>query len=268
MCQVLEVSRSGYYAWRQRGPSPRQVVDDGLLVHVRVAFSESRETYGSPRIHRELRAKGVCVGRHRVARLMRADGIRVCLKTRFVATTDSNHDFGVAKNLLEREFAVDAPNCVWAGDITYIPTREGWLYLAAILDLYSRAVVGWAATDHLRAELALEALQMAFQRRRPPAGLLHHSDRGVQYACDAYREILAVEGCVASMSRRANCWDNAPVESFFGTLKRELVHRAEFATREDAKKALFDYIEVFYNRKRRHSTLGYLSPAEYEREAA
>jgi len=220
-------------------------------------------------VYRELRAAGVRIGRHRVARLMRADGLCVNQRRRFVATTLSNHDFAVAPNLLRRAFAVDAPNRVWAADITYLPTREGWLYLAVIIDLCSRAVVGWNIANHLRAELAVGALRSAIACRRPKPDLIHHSDRGVHYACDAYRDVLKSIGAKRSMSRKGDCWDNAPVESFFGSLKRELLDNdGLFATHVEARRAVFDYIERYYNRSRRHSALDYISPAQYEQDVA
>lgn len=267
MCRVLGISRSGYYGWRTRLPSKRAQDDAGLLVHVRSAFKAHRR-YGSPRVHRELRDSGVRIGRHRVARLMRADGLRVKQARRFVATTNSNHEFAIAPNLLRREFTVAAPNTVWAADITYLPTREGWLYLAVVLDLYSRAVVGWNVTNHMRADLAVGALRSAIAHRRPKAGLIHHSDRGIHYACDAYRDVLRTIDAKRSMSRKGDCWDNAPVESFFGSLKRELLDGDTFATHLQARRAVFDYIERYYNRTRRHSALDYVSPALYEKKVA
>jgi putative transposase len=265
LCEVLGVSRSGYYAWRDRPPSPNAARRAGLVEQIREAHRESRSTYGSPRVYRELEARGVPCCENTVAKLMRAHGIRSKAGRRFVVrTTDSRHGRPVADNLLAREFYPDKPDTVWAADITYVPTAEGWLYLAAVIDLCSRKVVGWATADHLRAELPLEALRMALTHRRPTGELLHHSDRGVQYASDAYQSLLAEHRIEPSMSRTGNCWDNAVVESFFSTLKRELVHHEGYADREEARRSLFEYIEVFYNRKRRHSTLGYRSPAEFE----
>jgi transposase InsO family protein len=265
LCDVLGVSRSGYYAWRQRPPSPATVRRGRLVEQIREAHQESRSTYGSPRVHRELEARGVACCENTVAKLMRANDIRSKARRRFVArTTDSRHDRPVAEDLLAREFYPERPDAVWAADITYIPTAEGWLYLAAVIDLCSRRVVGWATADHLRAELPLEALRMALTHRRPTGELLHHSDRGVQYASDAYQALLAEHGIEPSMSRTGNCWDNAVVESFFSTLKRELTHHESYADHEEARRSLFEYIEVFYNRRRRHSTLGYRSPAEFE----
>jgi transposase InsO family protein len=265
LCEVLGVSRSGYYAWKGRPPSPAAVRRAGLVEQVREAHQGSRSTYGSPRVYRELKARGVACCENTVAGLMRAHGIRSKAVRRFVPrTTDSRHDRPVADNVLAREFYPDRPDTAWAADITYVPTAEGWLYLAAVVDLCSRKVVGWATADHLRAELPAEALRMALAHRRPSGGLLHHSDRGSQYAGDAYQALLAEHAIEPSMSRKGNCWDNAVVESFFSTLKRELVHHEDYVDREAARRSLFEYIEVFYNRKRRHSTLGYRSPAEFE----
>lgn len=265
LCRVLAVTRGGYYAWRTRKPSATAVRRVELDAAIRTTHATSRSNYGSPRVYRELRAGGVRCSENTVAKRMRACGLRAKTKRRFrVRTTDSRHEHAVAPNRLDRRFRQEKPNRVWAADITYIPTREGWLYLAAVVDLCSRKVVGWATADHLRAELACRALQDALLRRRPSGGLLHHSDRGVQYACDEYRLLLERHGCEASMSRTGDCYDNAVVESFFGTLKKELVHHENYPTRAAAHQSLFEYIEVFYNRKRRHSTLGFVSPAEYE----
>lgn len=264
MCQQLGVSRSGYYAWKKRPESERQKADRALAQEVEKVHQESRGRYGSPRVQAELRARGRKVSRKRVARLMGQKGLRARGKRRFVRTTDSRHTQPVAPNVLERNFSPGQPNCTWATDITYIWTRQGWLYLAVILDLYSRRVVGWAMSQHIDRHLVLNALDMALKSRRPPRGLLHHSDRGSQYASEDYQQLLAAYGIQCSMSRKGNCWDNAVAESFFSSLKMELVHEADFATHEQARAALFEYIEVFYNRKRRHSSLGYLSPVEFE----
>ena len=265
MCAVLGVSRSGYYAWRDRPPGQAAVRRERLAEQIRTVHEEARSVYGSPRVHRELQARGVACCENTVARLMRQHGIRSKAVRRFVArTTDSRHDRPVADNVLAREFDPDRPDTAWAADITYIPTAEGWLYLAAVIDLCSRKVVGWATADHLRADLPLEALRMALTHRKPAGELLHHSDRGVQYASDAYQALLAAHGIEPSMSRKGNCWDNAVVESYFSTLKRELVHHESYADHDEARRSLFEYIEVFYNRRRRHSTLGYRSPAEFE----
>jgi putative transposase len=265
LCAVLGVSRSGSYARRDRPPSPTAVRREHLVEQIREAHRESRSTYGSPRVDRELHARGVACCPNTVAELMRAHDIRSKAVRRFVArTTDSRHDRPVADTVLAREFYPDKPDTAWAADITDIPTAEGWLYLAAVIDLCSRKVVGWATADHLRAELPVEALRMALAHRRPTGALLHPSDRGVRYASDASQSLLAEHGIEPSMSRQGNCWDNAVVESFFSTLKRELVHHESYASHDEARRSLFEYIEVFSNRKRRHSTLGYRSPAEFE----
>ena len=264
MCRALAVSPAGYYAWRARPESVRAAANRALVAKIRVIHRESRETYGSPSIWDALLKQGHGVGEHRIARLMRQEGIRAKTVKKWRATTQSNHRLPVAENTLNRQFTVEHPNRVWAGDITYVWTTEGWLYLAVVLDLYSRLVIGWAMSQRLTVELAEQALTMALANRNPLAGLLHHSDRGSQYAATRYQLLLTTHGITTSMSRRGNCWDNACVESFFGTLKRELVYHRHYATREDAKQDIFEYIEVFYNRKRRHSTLGHHSPAEYE----
>jgi putative transposase len=265
LCETLEVSPSAYYAWRQAPRSLQQQRRHVLVVEIRAVHAEFKACYGSPRIHEELVARGhdCCV--NTVAKLMREAGIAAKTARKFrCVTTDSNHDLPVAENLLDRQFDPSAANEVWLADITYIPTREGWLYLAAVEDLYSRRVVGWAMTEHMESRLVVDALEMAIQRRLPDEGLLAHSDRGSQYASEHYQQLLAKHGIVCSMSRRADCWDNAPMESFFASLKKELIHDADFATRAQARAAIFEYIEVFYNTKRRHSSLGYMSPAEYE----
>jgi putative transposase len=265
LCQTLEVSPAGYYAWRQRPTSARQQRRAALAVEIRAIHAEVKARYGSPRIHAELNARGQGCCVNTVAKLMRDAGIAAKTARKFRCTTDSNHDLPVADNILDRHFDPAAPNASWVADITYVPTREGWLYLAAVEDLYSRRVVGWSMADHLESRLVVDALEMAVQQRWPDEGLLAHSDRGSQYASEHYRRLLAHNGIECSMSRRANCWDNAPMESFFASLKKELVHDADFATRAEARGAIFEYIEVFYNTKRRHSSLGYVSPAEYER---
>jgi putative transposase len=265
LCATLEVSPAGYYAWRRRPLSAQQQRRDTLRVEVRAIHAEVKARYGSPRIHAELAARGhgCCV--NTVAKLMRDNSIAAKTARKFrCTTTDSDHDLPVADNLLNRQFNPSEANEVWLGDITYIPTREGWLYLAAVEDLFSRRVVGWSMADHMESRLVVDALEMAVQRRLPDEGLLAHSDRGSQYASEHYRLLLAKHGIACSMSRRADCWDNAPMESFFASLKKELVHGANFATRTEARAALFEYIEVFYNGQRRHSSLGYVSPAEYE----
>ena len=267
MCRTLAVSAAGYYAWRTRPESLRSIQARALRLAIRVVHQESRETYGSPRIWKALIKEGHRVGEHRVARLMRQDDIRAKTVKQWRATTQSQHRLPVAANTLDRQFTVAAPNRVWAGDITYVWTLEGWLYLAVLLDLYSRRVVGWAMGQRLTVELAEQALTMALANRAPTAGLLHHSDRGSQYAAMSYQRVLNGYGLIPSMSRKGNCWDNACVESFFGTLKRELVYHRRYATRAEATQDIFEYIEVFYNRQRCHSTLGYHSPAEYEAKA-
>jgi len=271
LCQVVGVSKAGYYAWaaRQRGrPSRRAAANAELAEAIRRIHVASGACYGSPRIHAELIEAGVCCSRNRVARVMRAVQLKAKTRRRFrVATTDAQHPEPVAPNRLARQFAVaalGAPNRVWAADYTFIPTRAGFLYLAVVLDLYSRRVVGWAMRHTQDHALVLDALAMAVQQRRPGAGLVHHSDRGRQYASPAYRTQLQHLGMQASMSGVGNCWDNAVVESFFATLKTELVQGAEWRTREDARHALFAYLEIWYNRRRRHSTLGYHSPLQFE----
>jgi putative transposase len=264
LCRALSVSKSGYYAWLKRAPSARAGRDGELLTQIREAHARSRRTYGSPRVHAELREQGTRCSRKRVARLMRAAGLNARRPRRVVRTTDSQHDRPVAPNLLGRDFTAEAPDRRWAADITYVPTAEGWLYLAVILDLFSRRVVGHACGATLATSLIVEALTLACGRRRPGAGLLHHSDRGSQYASAEYQSRLSEAGAQASMSRRGDCYDNAAVESFFGTLKTELVHGRRYATRAEARSDIFEYVEVFYNQQRRHSALGYLSPAEYE----
>jgi putative transposase len=269
MCRVLGVSPSGYYAWRSRPESARAPSNRRLLGAVRRLHEHHRARYGSPRMPAALRAEGWTASRGRVARLMRAHGLRAVAGRRFrPCTTDSRHTLPVAPNRLEQRFTAEAPNRVWLADISYIPTGEGWLYLAAVLDLATRKVVGWAMRDHLRSEFALGALMMAVQRQRPRPGLLHHSDRGSQYAAGAYGKLLATIKAESSMSRTGNCYDNAPIESFFHTLKVELVHHHRWATRDEARRDLFAYIEGYYNRQRIHSALGYITPEQAERKAS
>jgi transposase InsO family protein len=264
MCALLGVSRSGFYAWSSRPESARKRQDRRLAVEIRAHFRASRGRYGSPRILLDLRDQGICVGRKRVARLMRQEGITACGRRRFRGTTDSAHGLPVAPNLLDRAFTIEGLDTVWAGDITYVPTQEGWLYLAVLLDLASRYVVGWATSDSLEDELTLTALDRAVETRRPPRGLIHHSDQGSQYASRDYQLRLAARGLVPSMSRKGNCWDNAAVESFFSSFKREELPDGGFVTKQQAREKIFEYIEVFYNRNRRHSTLGGISPARFE----
>ncbi len=268
MCRALGVSRAGYYASRGRPESERSKTNSHLAAQIRGFYEASGRRYGSPRIHVDLRESGRRVGRHRVARLMRREGLAARRKRRFVVTTQSNHSQPVARNILRQRFEVQQPDCVWVGDITYLPTVEGWLYLAVLVDLCSRSVVGWAMSDNLDVSLVLAALRMALERRRPAAGLIHHTDRGSQYASQTYRAALSANGLVASMSRPGNCWDNAPAESFFSTLKTELVGDRIFPSRAVARIEVFEYVEVFYNRIRRHSSLGYVSPAAFEKSVA
>ena len=264
MCRCLTVSKAGFYAWRDRPLSSRAKANARLLAFVTVTHAQSRQTYGSPRIHAALRAEGVEAGRHRIARLMRSHGIQAKTRRKFKATTQSNHNLPVAENILDRGFSVNQPDTAWAGDITYIWTQEGWLYLAVLLDLFSRKVVGWALSDRIDRHLVLQALDQAIVTRKPSPGLLVHSDRGSQYASDDYQKRLTDKGLICSMSRKAECWDNAVSESFFGSLKQELTYHETYATRDEARRAIFEYIEVFYNRQRLHSTLGYMSPMTFE----
>ena len=269
MCKLLNVSRSGYYAWCNRPPSATAQRRAELAEQVRQVHDDSRQIYGSPRVHRELRARGVKCCQNTVARIMRQNKLKSKMQRRFrVRTTNSDHDQPIADNVLDQRFEQTAPNRAWAGDITYVPTAEGWLYLAVVLDLYSRRVIGWAMADHLKASLAIDALTMAIDQRLGAgdniSDLLHHCDRGVQYASVTYRALLASRGITASMSRRGNCYDNAVVESFFGSLKTEWTQHETYETRPQAMQSIFEYLEVFYNRQRRHSSLGYQSPAEFE----
>jgi transposase InsO family protein len=265
MCRVLEVSKSGYYASLDRPPSERQKHRAEMAELIKLLEEENDGVYGSPRMQRALLAHGERVCENTVARIMKAEGISARTKRKFVPrTTDSNHEYLPAPNLLDRNFTAEMPNQKWAADITYIPTDEGWLYLAAVIDLCSRKIVGWSMADHMKVELVSDALKMALARRKPPAGLLHHSDRGVQYACEDYQHLLASSGIVCSMSGRGDCYDNAVMESFWATLKTERVHHEHYATREQARGSIFEYIEVFYNRKRLHSSLDYQSPESFE----
>jgi len=264
MCAVLKVSRSGYYAWLQREPSTWQRANEELLGAIRQVYEESRRTYGSPRVHAALRQKGYAVGRHRVARLMREHGLSARQPTRTrPVTTRREPGARVAPNVLAQDFTASRPDQTWLADITYIETTEGWLYLAVVMDLFSRAIVGWAMADHMRAELVESALDMALGHRTPGDALLHHSDQGSQYTSARVQAQLAAHRIQASMSGVGNCYDNAPMESFFGRLKTECA-REPFVTRAAARRAIFEYIEVWYNRQRLHSSLGYLSPADFE----
>lgn len=265
MCRVLGVSPSGYHAHWKRQPAARAIADALLQVEIAAIHRASKQRYGSPRVHEELRqGRQIRVGKKRVARLMRQGGLRGKRAKRFRVTTQSDHRHPVAPNVLDRQFAVPHPNHVWSADITYVPTGAGWLYLAVVLDLASRRVVGWALRRTLERELVIAALQQALAQRQPSGALLHHSDRGSQYACGEYRDLLAQRGIAVSMSRRGDCWDNAVVESFFATFKTELVGDARWATREAAERDIAEFIESWYNRQRRHSSLGYVSPVEYE----
>ena len=267
-CDVLDVSRSGYYAWRERPDSARARRRQELAEKVKAVHERNRGVYGSPRVFRALKAGGESVCENTVAKVMAEHGIRAKSKKKFVPrTTDSRHERPVAPNRLDRQFEAQAPDRKWAVDITYVPTGEGWLYLAGVIDLCSRKVVGWSMAGHMRTELVSDALGMALARRRPGAGLLHHSDRGVQYASEDYQYLLRSHGIECSMSGRGDCWDNAAMESFWGTLKTELVHHEHYETREQAGASIFEYIEVFYNRTRLHSSLGYVSPERFEANA-
>ena len=267
LCQTLEVSTAGYYAWQGRPASARAQRRDTLLGEIRAVHAAVKARYGSPRMHAALvaRGHGCCV--NTVAQLMRQAGIAAKTARKYRCTTDSNHDRPVADNLLGRQFDPAGPNEAWVADITYIPTGEGWLYLAVVEDLYARRVVGWSMAENLESRLVVDALALAVERRLPGEGLLAHSDRGSQYASEHYQRLLARHGITCSMSRRADCWDNAPMESFFASLKKELIHGSDFATRAAARAAVVEYIEVFYNNQRLHSSLGYVSPAEYEQSA-
>jgi putative transposase len=264
MCRILAISRSTYYAWRKRPKCFRKQENDSLLEKIKSAHKHSRMTYGSPRITRDLRDNGIICGKNRIARLMRNHGIFAKTKRRFRITTCSNHSLPVAENLLNRRFETDRPNKVWLSDITYIWTREGWLYLSAVLDLYSRRIIGWSMGERLTQDLVITALQQALGRRKPVSGAVFHSDRGSQYAADAFRGILKQHKFSQSMSSTGNCYDNAVMESFFHTLKTEVVYFEKYGSRAQARQSIFEYIEVFYNRIRRHSSLGYLSPLEFE----
>ncbi len=264
MCLVFKVSRSGYYAWLRRPESQRKIEDKVLSEVIKEIHKESRGEYGSPKIHQELRRRGIRCGRKRVARLMRKDGLKAKTIRKFKATTNSKHDLPVAANLLNRDFSPVEPNKAWVADITYIWTTEGWLYLAVVIDLFSRAVVGWSMSERMTRTLVMDAFTLAVKRRNPPPGLIHHSDRGSQYASGDFQSLLVKYGAICSMSRKGNCWDNAAAESFFALLKRSLVFHNQYQTRAEARQSIFDYIERFYNRKRIHSSLGYRTPYEVD----
>ena len=264
MCRFLRVSRSAYYAWLQRAQTAGEKEDAELTDIIQSVFNKSRATYGTRRIKKELGDRNRLVSRRRIGRLMRAADLACKTKRKFKATTNSKHDQPIAPNHLDRQFTVEQPNQVYVGDITYIYTQEGWLYLAVVIDLFSRQVVGWSMVEHMRAKLVNDALLMAIWQRKPGKGLLWHTDRGSQYASESHRALLKQHDIQQSMSRKGNCWDNAVSESFFHTLKTELVHHHAYQTRAEAKQTVFEYIEVFYNRERLHSANGYLSPVDYE----
>jgi putative transposase len=265
MCRVLRASRPGYYSWRTGRVSPRLVRRQELLVEIKKIHEESRGTYGSPRILRALRNQGIVVNHKTVEELMKDNGIQAKHKKKYKATTNSNHNLPVAKNRLKRDFTARKPNQAWVSDITYIATDEGWLYLATFIDLYSRKVVGWSMSERMTADLVVDAFRMALFRQKRKAPKVVHSDRGSQYASEAFRKELKAHHCKRSMSRKGDCWDNAVAESFFGTLKTELVHHEKYKTREQARLSIFDYIEMFYNRRRLHSYLDYVSPEDFEK---
>ena len=267
MCRVIEASRSGYYRWKRQPQSKRQKENEKILMEIKQSHNNSRRAYGSPRITMDIQARGTKCGENRVARLMKAHGIIAKTKKKFKATTNSKHNLPVAPNVLKQDFVADKPNTVWISDITYIPTLEGWLYLAVIIDIYSRQVVGWAMSDRLTSDFVVKALYQAIGRRRPSLRCIFHSDRGVQYASSAFRDVLNAYGFIQSMSRKGNCYDNAVAESFFHTLKTEHVYDYRYETRAEAMQSIFEYIEMFYNRNRRHSALGYHSPVSFELEA-
>lgn len=266
LCSVMAVSCSAYYAWAAGSESKKVTRDKALTALITTAFTQNRAVYGTRRLKTVLENQGETVSRRRIGRIMQEAQLRCKTKRRFKATTDSKHTLPIAPNQLDREFKVDTPDRVYAGDITYIPTAEGWLYLAVVIDLYSRHVVGWSMADNMRTPLVNDALIMAIWKRKPKKGLLWHTDRGSQYASDSHRKLLKQFGIQQSMSRKGNCWDNAVSESFFHTLKTECVNHERYPTREEAKKSIFDYIEVFYNRQRLHSSNGYLSPVEFEKQ--
>ena len=265
MCRVLKVSRTGYYCWLKRPVSQRRIQDEIVKEQIVNIYNKSRKTYGSPRIHKQLGREGIHCGKKRVERLMREAGIQAIQKRKFKVTTDSRHNLPVAENILNREFTANSPNASWVTDITYINTDEGWLYLAAVMDLHSKRIVGYSMKKYLTRELVIEALNMAITNRHPGRGLVIHSDRGSQYASYDYQRLLRQYGFICSMSSKGDCWDNSPMESFFKTLKTELVYHRHFKSRAEARVEIFEYIEVFYNRLRLHSALGYVTPEEFEK---
>lgn len=266
-CRVLGATRAGYYRWLKGSDSKQSIRRDAVLEEIRSIHDGSRGTYGSPRVRRELKKKGTHINHKTVETIMQKHGIRAKRRKKFKVTTDSKHNLPIAENLLQRQFHVDEPNQAWVSDITYVSTAEGWLYLATFIDLYSRKVLGWSMSARINTDLVLDAFRMALSKRGTKVTPLVHSDRGSQYASDAFRAELEFRGCLQSMSRKGNCWDNAVAESFFGTLKTEMVHHEKFRTRQEAKQKIFEYIEVFYNRQRLHSTLNYVSPEEFEEQA-
>jgi transposase InsO family protein len=265
MCDVLHVSRSGYYAWLKRPVSERKKRKEWLTQRIQHIFLQSRRLYGSPKITHVLRAEGIRISQKTVARMMKELGLRSRTVKKYKATTNSSHSLPVSENLLNQQFVAQAPNQVWMADMTYVPTQKGWLYVASVMDLYTRKIVGWHADERMTKRLVLQALDQAYQRQKPNSGVLHHSDRGSQYASTEYQERLIKYGMIGSMSRKGNCYDNACIESFHSVLKKELVFLEKFETKEQAKQRIFEYIEFFYNRQRIHSSIGYISPADYER---
>jgi putative transposase len=266
LCKVMQVSRSGYYHWKKRGTSAREKERSQLIPRVRSIHQDSKATYGSRRMAQELNALGFHCGKHKAGTLMKLAGVAAKQRKKFKATTDSKHTFPVAPNLLNRRFSVTTPNCVWVGDITYIWTSEGWLYLAVVIDLYSRRIVGWSMNKCITRRLVMDAFTMAIWRRKPSSGLIFHSDRGSQYCSHDFQKLLKKHGILTSMSRKGNCWDNAVAESFFGSLKVEQVFGVRYPSRSSARQDIIEYIEMFYNSKRRHSSLGYMNPMEFEKQ--
>ena len=267
MCRALGVSRSGYYGWKKQPQGKRRKDEERLLIEIKESYRKSKGNYGSPRIADDLRDKGLCCGKNRVARIMKVNGIKAKTTKKFKATTNSKHNLPVADNLLKQDFTAATPNTVWVSDITYISTNEGWLYLAVIIDLFSRQIVGWAMHNRLTADFVIRALYQAIGRRRPPAGCIFHSDRGVQYACKDFRKVLEHYKFRQSMSKKGDCFDNAVAESFFHTLKVEHVYQHRYTTRAEARQSIFEYVEMYYNRQRKHSALGYRSPVSFELDA-
>lgn len=265
MCEFMKVSRSGYYEWLHSPKTGKEEQDKELIKIMKPIFKQGRDTYGTRRIKKKLAMQNTLVSRRRIGRLMKEAGLVCKAKRKFKATTDSRHIKLISPNLLERQFSVTHKDRCWVGDVTYIPTQEGWLYLAVVIDLYSRQIIGWSMDSHMKSQLVNDALVMAIWKRKPAAGLIWHTDRGSQYASDSHRRIIKGYRLIQSMSRKADCWDNAVSESFFHTLKTELTHHCKFKSREEARQAIFDYIEVFYNRIRIHSAIGYLSPVDYEK---